>query len=73
MQVMQKKAPVSAVSWLKCNAEYPTIRVVSHDEKGKMGMLPQTSGRNCARVTSARQVKPVLCPPGISGFRKVYS
>ena len=69
---MQRKTPVSTVARLKCGAEYPTIKMVPHDEKSKMGMLPQTSGRNCARVTSARQGKSVLCPPGISEFRKFY-
>ena len=69
---MQRKTPVSTVTRLKYGAEYPTIKAVPHDEKGKMGMLPQTSGRNCARVTSARQGKPVLCPPRISEFGKFY-
>lgn len=36
---MQEKAPVSTASRLKCGAEYPTIKVVPHDGKGKMGML----------------------------------
>lgn len=72
MQVMQKETPASTVTRLKCSAEYPTIKAVPYDEKSKMGMLPQTRGRNCARVTSARQAKLVLCPPGISEFRKFY-
>lgn len=69
---MQKKTPASTVTRLKYCAEYPRIKNMPHDEKAKMGMLPQTRGRNCARVTSARQAKPVLCPPGISEFRKLY-
>ena len=69
---MQKETPASTVTRLKCGTEYPTIKEVPHDEKGKMGMLPQTSGRNCARVTSTRQAKPVLRPSGISEFRKFY-
>lgn len=72
MRVMQKKTPASTVTQLKCGAEHPTIKDVPHDEKAQMGMLPQTRGRNCARVTSTRQAKPVLCPPGISEFRKLY-
>lgn len=73
MQVMQKKVPVSTASRLKCGWEYPTIKVLPHNEKCKKGMLPQMNGRNCARVTSTRQAKPVLCPPGISGFKKGHS
>lgn len=52
---MQKETPVSTVTRLKCGIEYPTIKEVPHDEKGKMGMLPQASGRNCARVGSPQR------------------